>query len=116
MTIAASFFLVLAKTLSRGGNAAAVGASQIIWYLIAAWGYSWLLEILVRTFGLSKSGGFINLALEDKAKSGGLLDKVPFQWRSRVAQRWQICAEPQPSFRREGFVSKRDAESPHTAA
>jgi hypothetical protein len=51
-----------------------------------------LLKFLVRTFGLSKSGGFINLALEHKSKGGSLLDKVTFQWRSRVAQRRQICA------------------------
>jgi hypothetical protein len=56
------------------------------------------------------------LALENKAKGGGLLDKVPFEWRSRVAQRWQICAEPLPLSGREGFVGERDAESTHTAA
>jgi hypothetical protein len=75
-----------------------------------------LIEFLVRTFGLAKSGGFISLALENKAKGGSLLDEVPFEWRSRAAQCGQICAEPQPPLGREGFSSERDAESPHTAA
>jgi hypothetical protein len=35
-----------------------------------------LIEFLVRTFGLSKSGGFIHLALENKAKGGSSLDKA----------------------------------------
>jgi hypothetical protein len=83
MTNAASFFLVLvAKILSRGGSAAAVWASHIIWYPTAAWGYTC-------SNSLSKSGGFINLALENKSKGSGLLDKVPFEWRSSVAQCWQ---------------------------
>jgi hypothetical protein len=77
MTVAASFFLVLARILSRGGSAAGVGASQSIWYPTGRCVRVHLLELFVRAFGLSKSGGFITWARENEAKGGALLDKVP---------------------------------------
>jgi hypothetical protein len=92
MTIAASFFLVLAYLEQRGQCGRSLGFAK---HLVSdsCMGVH-LLELFVRTFGLSKSGGFITLSRENVAKGGALLDKVPFQWRSRLTQGRQIRAEP----------------------
>jgi hypothetical protein len=49
-----------------------------------------LRELFVRTFGLPRSCGFIPLALDNVAKGGVLLEKLPLQSHSRATQGKQI--------------------------
>jgi hypothetical protein len=53
-----------------------------------------LRELFVCTFGLPKSCGFITLPLNNVAKGGVLLEKLPLQSRSRATQGRQIFEDP----------------------
>jgi hypothetical protein len=95
MTIAASFFLVLARTLRRGGKCG--GGRGFTEHLLdsdsCVVGVH-LRELFVGTFGLPESCGFITLALDNVAKGGALLEKLPLQSRARVTLGRQILEDP----------------------
>ena len=56
-----------------------------------------VVKFFIRSLGLAKCSGFVSLALEHQAKGGSLLDEMPLEGRSRMAQRWQVCTKPQPT-------------------